>query len=68
MKTLRKRSRSRNLNLVSTKTIEATLIREEEDLVQEAEDGAMDINRHSIIVTTTALKGAKNLPLLIKTD
>ena len=68
MKTLRKRSRSRNLNLVSTKTIEATLIREEEDLVQGVEDGAMDINRHSIIVTTTALKGAKNLPLLIKTD
>ena len=68
MKTLRKRSRSRNLNLVSTKTIEATLIREEEDLVQGAEDGAMDINRHSIIVTTTALKGAKNLQLLIKTD
>ena len=68
MKTLRKRSRSRNLNLVSTKTTEATLIREEEDLVQEAEDGAMDINRHSIIVTTMALKGAKNLQLLIKTD
>ena len=67
MKTLRKRSRSRNPNLVSTKTIEATLIREE-DLVIEAEDGAMDINRHSIIVTTTALKGAKNLQLLIKTD
>ena len=68
MKTLRKRSRSRNPNLVSTKTIEATLIREEEDLVLGAEDGAMDINRHLIIVTTTALKGAKNLQLLIKTD
>ena len=67
MKTLRKRSRSRNPNLVSTKTIEATLIREE-DLVIEVEDGAMDINRHLIIVTTTALKGAKNLQLLIKTD
>ena len=68
MKTLRKRSRSRNLNLVSTKTIEATLIREEEDLVLGAEDGAMVTNRHLIIVTTTALKGAKNLQLLIKTD
>ena len=68
MKTLRKRSRSRNPNLVSTKTIEATLIREEEDLVLGAEDGAMVTNRHLIIVTTTALKGAKNLQLLIKTD
>ena len=72
MKTLKKHSRNRNQSLASTKTTEATLIREEEDLVLGVEDGATVINRHSIIVTTTlsaeALKGAKNHQQLIKTE